>query len=47
RILHDFTGGKDGANPKAEPIIGPDGYLYGTTEGGGKYGNGVVYQLRP
>ena len=45
-LLHTFTG-SDGAEPVANPTLGPDGKLYGTTATGGKYGGGVVFQLAP
>ena len=45
--LYGFTGGKDGANPWARVIFGPDGVLYGTTEYGGSSNVGVVFKLQP
>ena len=33
-VLHNFSGGSDGANPVAPPIQGADGTFYGTTMGG-------------
>jgi len=50
--LYSFTGGNDGAQPRARVIIGPDGALYGTTFGGGGagcagFGCGTVFNLRP
>ncbi len=51
--LYSFLGGANGQNPGAE-IIGPEGALYGSADGGlqscGSGGNqycGVVYRLRP
>lgn len=44
-ILHNFTGGADGAFPWGPPILASDGNFYGTASGGGNKGNGVVYQI--
>jgi uncharacterized repeat protein (TIGR03803 family) len=54
-VLHNFGGGKDGANPLATPVIDPAGNLYGTTYYGGTnvnctaagktYSCGTVYEL--
>jgi uncharacterized repeat protein (TIGR03803 family) len=41
--LYDFTGGSDGEYP-SQPIVGPEGALYGTAGGGCC---GLVYSLRP
>jgi uncharacterized repeat protein (TIGR03803 family) len=57
-VLHQFTGGTDGAHPQftggkdgANPYVGVTfdsaGTLYGTTNGGGKFGYGVVFKLTP
>ncbi len=46
--LYSFSGGSDGAYPKAGVIFGPDGSLYGTAfEGGNSRNDGVVFNLRP
>ena len=48
--LYTFTGGTDGAYPYAGLTPGNDGYLYGTTNGGGEGsdgGNGVIFRLNP
>ncbi len=41
-----FGGGNDGAVPSAA-LIAVKGTLYGTTSGGGTYGKGTVFALRP
>jgi len=45
RVLHNFTGGADGANPYAGVTVGPSGVLYGTASRGGAYYNGTVFKL--
>lgn len=53
KVLHRFSGGKDGASPWAGLIFDQAGNLYGTTLGGGNlscdlgYGCGVVFKLAP
>jgi uncharacterized repeat protein (TIGR03803 family) len=48
QVLHAFTGGDDGANPFYEKLaFDKAGNIYGTTEAGGVYGNGVVFELMP
>jgi uncharacterized repeat protein (TIGR03803 family) len=44
KVLHRFNG-KDGSGPAAELIFDAAGNLYGTTDIGGAYGNGTVFQL--
>ena len=44
-VLHDFTGGVDGASPTANLILDKSGNLYGTTPLGGSYGWGTVFEL--
>jgi uncharacterized repeat protein (TIGR03803 family) len=47
-VLYSFTGGNsDGASPWAGVIFDQSGNLYGTTELGGAYGYGTVYELTP
>jgi uncharacterized repeat protein (TIGR03803 family) len=53
KVLHSFTGGKDGRSPTAGLIFDHAGNLYSTTEHGGRtlrycnYGCGVVFELTP
>ncbi len=46
-VLYNFSGGSDGGGPEGGVIIDQAGNLYGTTAGGGAYGNGVVFRLTP
>ena len=47
--LHSFVNshGVDGTVPRGVVTFGPNGYLYGTTTGGGKFGGGTVYEIIP
>ncbi len=45
-VLHSFNGA-DGANPYGGVIVSQSGALYGTTNSGGAYNLGVVFQLNP
>jgi uncharacterized repeat protein (TIGR03803 family) len=45
--LYAFTGGADGANPRAGVIFSSRGVIFGTTEQGGAYGYGEVFSLTP
>jgi uncharacterized repeat protein (TIGR03803 family) len=42
---HNFNGATEGRNPIAPLIVGSDGYLYGTNQHGGIYGNGTVFRF--
>jgi uncharacterized repeat protein (TIGR03803 family) len=46
-VLYSFTGGSDGRAVMSGVIFDASGSLYGTTLGGGDYGYGTVYQLKP
>jgi uncharacterized repeat protein (TIGR03803 family) len=43
-VIHNFTGGSDGANPLSGFLIS-NGNLYGTASSGGSSGAGVVFEL--
>jgi uncharacterized repeat protein (TIGR03803 family) len=50
KVLHHFTGGKDGSRPLAGVIFDASGNLYGTADVGGNFSNcsigcGTVFQL--
>ena len=45
--LYTFSGGSDGAGPMAGVIFDKAGNLYGTTNMGGTFGFGTVFQLSP
>jgi uncharacterized repeat protein (TIGR03803 family) len=45
--LYSFTGGADGAEPWGGLVQATDGNLYGTTQQGGTYGDGTVFQIAP
>ena len=45
-VIHDFTGGADGANPLTGLTMDKNGSFYGTTYAGG-VGFGTVYKLVP
>jgi uncharacterized repeat protein (TIGR03803 family) len=44
RLLHIFTGGRDGSHPLSTPVLDSAGNIYGSA-GGGPYGYGVVFEL--
>ena len=46
-VLHDFTGGDDGAYPQNGVALDPAGNVYGTATYGGSYAYGTVYELSP
>jgi hypothetical protein len=46
-VLYNFHSANSGYTPNWGPIVGSDGNLYGTTEDGGHYKYGTVYELVP
>ncbi|MBZ5572072.1 MAG: hypothetical protein LAO09_09345 [Acidobacteriia bacterium] len=46
-VLHSFTGGYDGNAPVGGVISDQTGNLYGTTQVGGAFNGGAVFQLSP
>lgn len=47
KILHSFRNENDGADPIAGVVLDATGNIYGTTGGGGKFGDGTVFELSP
>ena len=47
QILHSFGAAGDGVAPGGPLPMDGEGNLYGTTESGGAYGYGTVYELMP
>lgn len=45
-VLHYFAG-PQGSTPRGTLVFDARGDLYGTTEGGGKFGDGLVFRLTP
>jgi len=47
-VLYSFTGGSDGGQPyQPKPVWDSAGNLYGTTQFGGQFNKGVVFELTP
>jgi uncharacterized repeat protein (TIGR03803 family) len=46
-LLHSFDYMTDGISPNAGVTFDGDGNLYSTTQGGGAYGSGTVFELSP
>jgi uncharacterized repeat protein (TIGR03803 family) len=47
KVLHNFGRDMDGAIPFAGLVSDAAGNLYGTTDGGGAYGYGTVFEITP
>jgi uncharacterized repeat protein (TIGR03803 family) len=45
KVLHTFTGGNDGGQPKSNLIMDSTGNLYGTGQVGGTESAGVIYRV--
>ena len=46
-VFFSFGGGAEGAEPTDSLVLGTDGNFYGTTQFGGYYDEGVLFQLTP
>ncbi len=46
-VVHQFTGGEDGTQPRTVPWFDAAGNLYGTVAYAGAYGCGTIYKLTP
>jgi uncharacterized repeat protein (TIGR03803 family) len=47
KVLYAFTGGTDGGRSQGGVIVDKEGNLYGTTNSGGVYNAGTVFELSP
>jgi uncharacterized repeat protein (TIGR03803 family) len=47
QALYSFAGSGDGSNPAAGLVFDSSGNLFGTTQNGGAYGYGCVFELTP
>jgi len=45
KVLHDFTGGSDGANPLNGLLLTSKGLMYGTATSGGAHKSGIIYKV--
>ncbi len=46
KMLYSFSGGEDGGGVFAGVALDANGNLYGTSTGGGAYGEGTVFEVR-
>ena len=44
-VLYEFDGLADGGAPEGGVVLGSDGYLYGTTMGGGGFDAGTIFKI--
>jgi uncharacterized repeat protein (TIGR03803 family) len=47
RALYSFTGLGDGNEPIGAPVLNPHGDVFGVTQFGGAFGQGVVFEVTP
>jgi uncharacterized repeat protein (TIGR03803 family) len=47
KVVHNFTGGADGANPLNGLMLDSTGTMYGTASAGGANNNGTVFAVSP
>jgi uncharacterized repeat protein (TIGR03803 family) len=47
KVLHSYGNGSDGDVPESTLLFDAAGNIYGTTLGGGTYGYGTVFELKP
>jgi uncharacterized repeat protein (TIGR03803 family) len=46
-VLHTFSGGNDGSYPDSNLTVDSAGNFYGTTQIGGAFGSGTVFEISP
>jgi uncharacterized repeat protein (TIGR03803 family) len=46
-IIYSFQGGSDGAYPQGTLAMDQNNNIYGTTSGGGAYGDGTIFEITP
>jgi uncharacterized repeat protein (TIGR03803 family) len=44
-LLHNFAAATEGSQPNDMLAVDPRGNVYGTTQGGGKFGGGTIYEF--
>ena len=46
-VLHRFSGGTDGTQPRGSVIVDALGNVFGTASGGGSGASGVIFEIKP